>query len=61
MHEFYQFKHFKKEKMVTGKDYEALEEDLEFIVHNKVVSGQVNKILTVLSRILNSTKDKKLR
>ena len=47
--------------MVTGKDYEALEEDLEFIVHNKVVSGQVNKILTVLSRILNSAKDKKLR
>jgi hypothetical protein len=61
LYEFYQFKEYKKEKLISGNDFEAIEEDLEFIIHKKVVSGEVNKILLVLSRILNKTEDKKLR
>ena len=59
--EFYQFKEYKKEKLIAGCDFEAIEEDLEFIIHKKVVSEEVNIILIVLSRILNTREDKKLR
>tara|TARA_B110000285_G_C14681278_1_gene404798 strand:+ start:369 stop:569 length:201 start_codon:yes stop_codon:yes gene_type:complete len=61
LYEFYQFKEYKKEKLIAGTDFEAIEEDLEFIIHKKTVCGEVNKILIVLSRMLNSTEDKKLR
>ena len=59
--EFYQFRDFKKEKLIAGCDFEAIEEDLEFIIHKKVVIEEVNIILIVLSRILNTREDKKLR
>ena len=59
--EFYQFKEYRKEKLIAGSDFEAIEEDLEFIIHKKVVSEDVNKILIVLSRMLNAEEDKKLR
>ena len=47
--------------MISGTDFEAIEEDLEFIIHKKTVCGEVNKILIVLSRMLNTSEDKKLR
>ena len=42
---------------MTSSDFEAIEEDLLFIIHKKVVNEQVNNILIVLSRLLKVDED----
>jgi len=61
LYEFYQFKEYKKEGYIGTNDFEAIEEDLVFIIHKRVVNEDVNTILIVMSRMLNASEDKKLR
>ena len=61
IYELYQFKSLKKEGLLTPDDFDAIEEDLLYVVHKRVVTGGCGTILVVLSRILNSIEDKNLR
>jgi hypothetical protein len=54
LYEFYQFKEYKKEGFIGSSDFEAIDEDLIFIIHKRVVNEDVNTILIVMSRMLNA-------
>lgn len=53
LYEFYQFKEYKKQNYIESSDFEAIEEDLVYIIHKKVADKKVNHNLVVLSRLLN--------
>jgi len=61
IYEFYQFKQLKRDKLLRAQDYDALEDDMLYIIHKITVSKDVFKGLLVLTRIANRTEDKDLR
>ena len=61
IYEFYQFKILKMERLLVGQDFDALEDDMLFIIHKITISKDVFKSLLVLTRIANKGDDKELR
>ena len=61
LYEFYELKEAKKKNYIKSSDFEAIEEDLVYIIHKKVADKKVNHNLVVLSRLLNHDEDKQLR
>mmetsp|Transcript_40702 Transcript_40702/g.62123 ORF Transcript_40702/g.62123 Transcript_40702/m.62123 type:complete len:117 (+) Transcript_40702:1618-1968(+) len=61
VYEFYQFKALKQEGLLLFSDFEALEEDILFILHKLTVKDEVYDILLILSRLLNNKDDKGFR
>lgn len=59
--EFYNFDVLERKYLTKSGDFEAIEEDLLFSIHKMTVQGEVLEYLVVLSRLLNSKNDKKLR
>ena len=58
LYEFYELKEYKKQCFIMSSDFEAIEEDLVYIIHKKVADKKVNHNLVVLSRLLNHDEDK---
>ena len=61
IYEFYQFKKLKKEKLLVSGDFEALEDDIVFIIHKLVMKEQVLKAMIVLNRLFKNKLDKDIR
>lgn len=61
VYEFYNFKYLKQEGYLQGADFEAIEDDVLFIIHKKTVHKEVYMTLLVLTRLLNNMEDKKVR
>lgn len=61
VYEFYQFKQLRQDGLLAGSDFEALEDDILFILHKVTVNDVVYETLIVLTRLLNNKDDKKLR
>jgi hypothetical protein len=61
IYEFYQFKRLKQEGQLQAGDFEALEDDLLFMIHKIIVKDEVYSILVILSRLLNNKEDKTYR
>ena len=47
--------------MLVSQDFEALDDDILFILHKITVSDGVYETLIVLTRLLNNHEDKKIR
>ena len=47
--------------MLVSQDFEALDDDILFILHKITVSDGVYETLIVLTRLLNNHEDKKVR
>ena len=61
VYEFYNFKYLKQEGLLQGSDFEAIEEDVLYIIHKKTVQKEVYDTLLVLTRLLNNVEDRKIR
>lgn len=61
MYEFYQFKALRKEDLLVAGDFEALEDDLVFIIHKIVMKDQVLNSMVVLNRVYKNKADKDIR
>ena len=61
MYEFYQFKALRKEQLLVAGDFEALEDDLVFIIHKIVMKDQVLSSMVVLNRVYKNKADKDIR
>lgn len=61
IYEFYQFKKLKKEKLLVSGDFEALEDDIVFILHKLVMKQQVLNGMIVLNRLFKNKIDKDIR
>lgn len=61
VHEFYQFKKLKNDGLLELADFQALEDDLLFLLHKITVGDQVYETLIVLTRLLNNRDDKRMR
>lgn len=61
VYEFYNFKSLKQDGFLQGADFEAIEDDVLFIIHKKTVHKEVYDTLLVLTRVLNNIEDKKIR
>ena len=61
VYEFYNFKYMKQEGLLQGADFEAIEDDVLFIIHKKTVHKEVYETLLILTRLLNNLEDKRVR
>ena len=61
VYEFYNFKYLRGEGYLQSADFEAIEDDVLFILHKKIVQKEVFETLLVLTRLLNNVEDKKIR
>lgn len=61
IYEFYSFKQLKSDGLLQYTDFEALEDDLLYTIHQVTVQNGVYDTLLVLSRLLNNRDDKKIR
>lgn len=61
VYEFYNFKYLKSEGYLQAADFEAIEDDVLFILHKKIVQKEVFETLIILMRLLNNMEDKKIR
>jgi len=59
--EFYDFRELKFEGLIQASDFEAIEDDVLFIIHKKTVYKEVYETLLILTRLLNNQEDKKFR
>ena len=61
IYEFYGFKSLKQEGLLSAADFDALEDDILYIIHKVTCVNQVYETLLVLSRLLNNQDDRLLR
>ena len=61
VYEFYQFKKLRQLGFLMMSDFEALEEDVLFILNKLVVTKEVHETLLILSRLNKNKADKRLR
>ena len=61
VYDFYNFRVLKHKGLLQAADFEAIEEDLLFMIHKMTVKDEVFDSLLVLTRLLNNVDDKKLR
>ena len=54
IYEFYGFKGLKQEGLLSAADFDALEDDMLYIIHKVTCVNQVYETLLVLSRLLNN-------
>ena len=54
IYEFYGFKNLKQEGLISAADFDALEDDMLYIIHKVTCVNQVYETLLVLSRLLNN-------
>ena len=57
VYEFYNFRALKQEGLLRAADFEAIEDDVLFIIHKKTVQKEVYETLLVLTRLLNNQED----
>lgn len=61
VYEFYNFRQLKSEGLLRSADFEAIEDDVLFIIHKKAVQKEVYETLLVLTRVLNNQEDQRIR
>lgn len=61
VYEFYNLKSLKQRGYLKAADFEAIEEDVLFMIHKMTVIDEVFDSLLVLTRLLNNIDDRKLR
>lgn len=61
VYEFYNLKVLKQRGYLKAADFEAIEEDVLFMIHKMTVFDEVFDSLLVLTRLLNNIDDRKLR
>ena len=61
VYEFYGFRSLKQGGYLKAVDFEAIEEDVLFLIHKKTVYKEVHETLIVMMRLLNNVDDKMMR